>query len=229
MENIIKLSPRLARVAGYVLPGSTAVDVGTDHAYVPIWLLQTGVSERAFASDNKPGPLRRAAEDARHCGVSERLSLWLCDGLALCPPETVDTVILAGMGGETMLNILSAAPWALEKRLILQPQSKIGELRRGLAERECAVLDASLVDDAGRIYLVWLAGKGSMDGSAAVDAPLLARRDPLLRRWLEDQIKRGRKSLRGMEQAARPEESAIAALRSRLEEYEKLRKETAQW
>ena len=79
----IALSPRLRRIAEYVPPGSTVVDVGTDHAYIPIWLLQEGRSERAYATDIKAGPLSRAEADAERYGVTERLTLLLCDGLAL--------------------------------------------------------------------------------------------------------------------------------------------------
>ena len=216
-------------MASYVEAGSTVIDVGTDHAYLPIRLLQTGVSRRAYASDNKPGPLRRAEADARLGGVSELLTLYLCDGLALCAPEDVDTVIIAGMGGETMIHILSDAPWAAEKRLILQPQSKLRELRRWLASRGLAVLDASLVDDAGRIYLVWRVGRGTMDGDAAVDPPLIERRDVLLRPWLEERIKRGRKQLHGLRSARLADTDAITALETELEALEQIRKETMTW
>ena len=225
----LTLSPRLARIASYVEPGAVVIDVGTDHAYVPIWLLRTGCSAHAYASDNKPGPLRNAEADARRCGVCDQLTLYLCEGLALCAPEDVDTIILAGMGGETMIHILSDAPWAKEKRLVLQPQSKIPELRRWLAEHGLAVLDASLVDDTGRIYLVWRVGAGKADGGAAIDSPLLTHRDPLLRPWLEEQIKRGRKQARGLRAARQPDEQAIAALEAELDTLEEIRKETQKW
>lgn len=225
----IQLSPRLRRIAACVPQGSTVVDVGTDHAYIPIWLLQEGVSERAYATDIRPCPLERAREDAARHGVADRLTLWLCDGLALCPPEAVDTVILAGMGGETMRGILERAPWALEKRLVLQPQTKLSELRRWLAEQGLAVLDAALADDAGRIYLIWLVGAGEPDGETAVDAPLLRRRDPLLRPWLADRIKRTGKELHGLESARTPDEAALAARRRELSELNRILREVSAW
>ena len=225
----IQLSPRLRRIAAYVPQGSTVVDVGTDHAYIPIWLLQEGLSQRAYATDIRPGPLARAREDAQRHGVADRLSLWLCDGLALCPPEAVDTVILAGMGGETMRGILERAPWAMEKRLILQPQTKLPELRRWLAGQGLAVLDAALADDAGRIYLIWLLGAGEMDGEAAVDAPLLQKHDPLLRPWLAERIERTGKELRGLESARTPDEAALAARRRELSELNRILREGSAW
>lgn len=223
------LSPRLRRIADYVPPGATVVDVGTDHAYVPIWLLQEGVSRRAYGTDVKAGPLERARLDAERYDVLDRLTLWLCDGLALCPPEAVDTVILAGMGGETMMGILERSPWALEKRLILQPQTKWPELRRYMAERGLAVLDASLADDAGRIYLIWLVGAGETAGECHVDQALLKKRDPLLKPWLQDRIKRCGKQLRGLELARQPDEAAIAGQRAELEELKRVYQEVLAW
>ena len=224
----IALSNRLRRVADFVERGGIPVDVGTDHAYVPIWLLQNGVSPLAYATEIKPGPLKNAEADALRAGVRDRLTLYLCDGLAACAPERVDTVILAGMGGETMRNILAAAPWALEKRLILQPQTKVRELRRWLGARGLVVADASLVYDTGRIYLVWLIGPGgARDG--AVDAALLENRDPLLLPYTEGRIKQALEQLYGMERARRADAAALDALRAELEELREVRALAAAW
>ena len=224
----IALSNRLRCVAEYVEPGGIPVDVGTDHAYVPIWLLQNGISPRAYATEIKPGPLKNAEADAVRAGVRDRLTLYLCDGLAACARERIDTVILAGMGGETMQNILAAAPWALEKRLILQPQTKFRELRRWLGARGLTVTDASLVYDTGRVYLVWLAGPGELrDG--AVDPVLLEKRDPLLLPYTEGRIKQALEQLHGMERARRADAAAIDALRAELEELREVRALAAAW
>ncbi|MBQ9412855.1 MAG: SAM-dependent methyltransferase [Oscillospiraceae bacterium] len=207
----MRLSPRLQRIADYVEAGAVAVDVGTDHAYVPIWLLLSGVSERAYATDLRPGPLQNAREDAFRYGVADRLVLRLGDGLAPCAPEECDTVILAGMGGETVAGILERSPWALEKRLILQPQTRQDVLRRWLWEKGVAVQDASLAYDTGRIYLIWLAGRGEGEPETLVDRQLIEKRDPLLLPWLEERIKYTAKLLRGLTQARDPDREAIAA------------------
>ena len=225
----IHLSPRLQKIANYVLPGGCVVDVGTDHAYVPIWLLQEGICDKAWATDVKSGPLERARADALQCGVAEKLTLLLCDGLALCPPEVVDTVIVAGMGGETIQGILERSPWALEKRLILQAQTKQTELRAWLADQGLTVEDAALCDDAGRIYLIWLLGRGTEPDLGAVDRALLRKRDPLLRPWLEDRIKREMKQLRGLELARSRDETALLAQRRELEELKRLHQEVLTW
>ena len=225
----IKLSPRLQRIADYVKTGSRVIDVGTDHAYIPIWLLQNGICESAFASDIKPGPLQNAARDAESAGVSDRLTLLHCDGLSLCTAEDVDTVIIAGMGGETIMGILSAAPWAKEKHLILQPQTKYFELRAFLTEYGCHIADAALTYDTGRIYRVWQVEVGVEDTSGWVEAPLLRNHDPLLKPYMDDMIKRLHKQIQGQEKAANADQAQIEALHSELNEYIRIRKEAESW
>ena len=121
----IELTPRLQAVAGLVPRGARLADVGTDHAYLPASLLQQGVIDTAVAADLRPGPLDRARATAERYGLTEQISFRLCDGLSGILPEEADTVVIAGMGGETIAAILSAAPWVREegKRLILQPMS----------------------------------------------------------------------------------------------------------
>ena len=104
---------------------------GTDHAYLPAWLLQNGRIPSAIASDVREGPLSRARATARACGCFERMSFRLCDGLSGIAPEEVDALVIAGMGGETIANILEAAPWVKGKNfpIILQPMSTQAELR----------------------------------------------------------------------------------------------------
>ena len=218
----IKLSDRLFRVASYVEQGAVPVDVGTDHAYVPIYLLQNSVSPRAYATDNRPGPLKNAGYDAKKYGVEDRLVLYLCDGLALCDPECLDTVIIAGMGGETMIHILEQTPWTLEKRLILQPQSKLCELRRYLASNGLSIQDAALAADTGKLYEVWLAGEGSMDANALIEPRLIEKRDPLLKPYLEKQIRRKKKQIHGLEASNRPAEDTLRRLHSELDTLERI-------
>ena len=225
----IVLSPRLQRIADYVLSGEKVIDVGTDHAYIPIWLLQSGVCAAAAATDIKPGPLANAARDAEKYGVDKKLALLLCDGLSGCSADMADTIIIAGMGGETIMGILDAAPWAWEKRLILQPQTKQPELRTWLTQRGLAVLDAALAYDAGRIYLVWLVGRGEMRPCANVDPILVDKRDPLLKPYTEDHIKHLRKQIQGMERSGRSDPELLAACRAELAELLRLHEEVLSW
>lgn len=225
----MQLSKRLQCLADFVRPGDRIVDVGTDHAYIPIWLLLNGLVTDAIATDIRPGPLLRARSDAEYYGVLDRLRLLQCDGLALIRPEEVDTVLIAGMGGETIIKILSDAPWATQKRLILQPQTKQEELRAWLSSQALAITDARLAYDTGRIYLIWCVGAGEAGHFSGVDAPLLAHRDPLLKPWLEEQIKRLRKRLHGLESAAAPDPARSDPLRKQLEKLEEIYHEVLTW
>lgn len=225
----MQLSARLQRIADYVRPGDRIVDVGTDHAYIPIWLLKNGIIRSAAATDIRSGPLARARADAERFGVQDALELRLADGLASCSGEGIDTVIIAGMGGETIQGILSAAPWTRHKRLILQPQTKQDALRSWLGENGYAITDASLVYDTGRIYLVWLVESGDMPPFSGVDAALISNRDPLLKPYLDEQIKRHRKQLHGLGLSASPDPELLTALRSRLSYLEEIKCEVRKW
>lgn len=215
----IHLSSRLRCIADFVRQDERVIDVGTDHAYIPIWLLQTHISESVTATDIRKGPLANAAKDAERYGVADRLHLVLCDGLSGCEPDIADTIIIAGMGGETILSILKAAPWALHKRLILQPQTKQHLLRSWLGEHGLTISDATLVYDSGRIYQVWLAQAGEMPECLAIEPILLNKRDPLLRPYAELQIKRILKEIHGLERANSTNQEALEILKRQLDEY----------
>lgn len=203
------LSKRLQRIADYVPAGSRVADVGTDHGYIPVWLVQNGICEHVIASDIRPEPLKRAVESAKNNGVSDKISFLLCPGLEKCQPQEVDTVIIAGMGGETIIEILSAAPWTREKELVLQPQTKIPELRSWLNSNGYDVAEASLVADMGRIYLVWRCTSGGGREIPVhelyVDRTLSERGDGLLGIYIDSIVKKLRHKLLGMKKAAAAE------------------------
>ncbi len=153
---LFQLNPRLAACAAAIQPGETVADIGTDHAYLPIWLVKSGACPHAVAMDVRPGPLHRAEENIRRYRVEGKISLRLSDGLAQLRPGETDAVVLAGMGGELMARILQCAPWLKEKgtRLILQPMSAAAELRMWLAKEGYLLQKETAVLDAGRIYTV---------------------------------------------------------------------------
>lgn len=98
-------------------------DVGCDHGYLSLHLLQSGVAGHVYASDVREGPLSSARRNAAHFGVSEKIDFFLCDGVQGLPRD-FDVLICAGMGADTMISILEAAPWLRggAYRLILQPE-----------------------------------------------------------------------------------------------------------
>ena len=108
MRTEVKLSKRLERIASFVQPGSRVADIGTDHGYVPIWLVQKGVCPSALAMDVRKGPLERAEEHVEEVGLSGKIELRLSDGLAKLKAGEADTVGIAGMGGKYYIVIEAA-------------------------------------------------------------------------------------------------------------------------
>lgn len=151
---LFQLGPRLALCADLLRGGAPLCDVGTDHAYLPIWLLKTGKVDRALGCDVNQGPLDKAAENARRYHVEDRLALRLSDGLREVRPEEAAEVVIAGMGGDLILRIVEEAPWLREegRRLVLQPMTSAETLRRGLARLGFALLEERAVVDGGRPY-----------------------------------------------------------------------------
>ena len=153
MESI-KLPPRLEVIAGMVPDGAKLADVGTDHGLVPIRLLQEERIRSAVASDIRAGPLSRAMANAAEHSISG-IRFVQCDGLSGICPEEADTIVIAGMGGETIASILKAAPWSHRDRtLILQPMSHPELLRMALADMSLRITRECLVKDSGKIYSV---------------------------------------------------------------------------
>ncbi len=128
------LTKRLSACAERVTKGSVICDVGTDHAYLPTWLLQKKICPYAVLTDIHAGPLEAARRTLEEAGVLEQATLFLCDGLAQVSPNSVDEIVIAGMGGEMMVHILEEAPWVNQKHLILQPMTKSSSLRQWLAQ-----------------------------------------------------------------------------------------------
>ena len=127
----LPLSDRLAACCGFVHPGDRVADVGCDHGYLSIHLLQTGVASHVYASDIREGPLSSAKRNAASYGGTQNIDFFLSDGVQDLPRD-FDTLVCAGMGGDTMVSILSAAPWLKSDRyrLILKCQGKTPDLRR---------------------------------------------------------------------------------------------------
>lgn len=111
MEETIGAVAAPGRLAEQVPQGARLADVGTDHAYLPAWLLLAGRISGAVATDVREGPLQRGRETARLYKVEDRIVFRCCDGLAAVEPQEADTVVIAGMGGELMARIVERAPW----------------------------------------------------------------------------------------------------------------------
>lgn len=159
-NNVIKLDPRLLTAAEMVRPGATVADIGTDHAYIPVYLLTQGKARFVIASDINKGPLERARHSAEKYGVKENIRFALSDGLAGVEPEAdgVTDIVICGMGGELIARIIDESEYPKRDgvRLILQPMSSAYELREYLADAGFNILDERLSRAAGKIYTCML-------------------------------------------------------------------------
>jgi len=151
---LFTLSPRLACIAGFIPDGARLADVGSDHAYLPIHLLREGKIAHAIASDiSQPCVVRARANALRYRVPASQLDVRLSDGLRGIAPDEVDTIVIAGMGGETISDILTAAPWTHDgKLLILHPASKGPVLRQWCMDNGFGIVDEQLVQEGHRIY-----------------------------------------------------------------------------
>lgn len=167
-KKTIELSARLSAVAGMVTPGSRVADVGCDHGFVSIFLVQNGLASHVTAMDVRQGPLSRAREHVQQYGLSGYIDLRLSDGLSLLTPEDkTDCVILAGMGGRLMQRIIAdaLAKGLVISQYVLQPQSEWAVLRRFLREAGYRIVQEEMVLEDGKFYPVMKVQRGAA-GSA---------------------------------------------------------------
>lgn len=151
--NKINLAPRLRAIADLVTNCSVVYDIGTDHAWLPIWLLQQKRCQMAVASDVRPGPLKRAAEHVKQVNLESLISTRLSDGFENLEPTSHDTVILAGLGGKTIMNILESDK-ARKPVLVIQAMKSLPELRAFLSRKGYRIDDEDLACEKKRVYPV---------------------------------------------------------------------------
>ena len=151
----LPISDRLLACCGFVSPGERVADIGCDHGYLGIHLLLTGKASSIIAADVRPMPLQSAMHNAHKYGVADRMSFHLSDGVRNIPRD-FDTLVCAGMGADTMISILEAAPWLKNSkyRLILQCQSKTPMLRQYLSQHGWRIAEESVLRDGRFLYTV---------------------------------------------------------------------------
>ena len=155
----LPLSDRLLLCAGFVCKGARVADIGCDHGYLGIYLLKNGIASSVIASDVREGPLQSDIRNAHKYGVGDNMSFYLSDGVSNIPRD-FDTLVCAGMGGDTMVHILESAPWLKDGqyRMILQCQSKTPLLRRYLSENGWRIYEESVLRDGKFLYTVMEVG-----------------------------------------------------------------------
>ncbi len=207
----MKLSGRLLSCAEMVQQGNTAADVGTDHGHLAIYLLEHHICPHVYASDIRQKPLETARRNARKAAVEPQMTFCLSNGLKQLPMERIQTVICAGMGGETIVEILKDAEELRDpaRQLILQPQTRARMLRNYLAEQGFSVLREKLSQDGHFIYTAMEArygGGGKLSpGEQMMPKYLLESGDPLVRPYFSMVRHSVRSALAGLEKAKCPD------------------------
>ena len=157
------ISKRLRKVAGFVPQDAKILDVGSDHAYLPIYLIQQGRISSAIAGEVVEGPYQSAVTNVADNQMSDKISVRLANGLvAFDKKDQIDVIIIAGMGGRLIADILDngSAKLASVKRLILQPNNREDELRRWLCGHDFQITEEAIVEENGKFYEIMIAEQG---------------------------------------------------------------------
>ena len=151
----MRLSKRLQTIADFVKKGAVVADIGTDHAHIPIYLIKNNIISKAYACDINKGPLEKAKENINYYGV-KNIELRLSNGLEKLKSDEADTVIIAGMGGELIIDILEKGRRFFEskRKFILSPHTKIDEVRKFLLSNGFEITKEDMCIDEGKFYTV---------------------------------------------------------------------------
>lgn len=192
----MELSKRLNMIASFVTDGCCAADIGTDHGYIPIYLVQQGISPRAFAMDINKGPLERAKQHITEMGVKDRITCILSDGLNQLPEKEVDSVIIAGMGGDLIVRILEQDQDKLTeiKELIVSPQSHPERVRHWLHDHNFRILEEDMIREDGKYYIAIRSVHGresyKKECFYCFGERLILERSPVLLEYLDEEYRK---------------------------------------
>ena len=196
---------RLEKILSMIDSRIGVADVGTDHGFLPVSLALQGYCGNLFATDIHAAPLEAAKRAAEEAGVKDRIRFCLTDGLDGIDPRMLDTIVIAGLGGDVICSILDRAEWTMDPayRMILQPMTKAEVLRFWLCNNGYEIPAEHLVQENGRIFRI-LSVRFSGDNTPMTDAELylgktsLAKQEACYGQLLEQEIERMRKKTEGL-------------------------------
>ena len=230
------MTPRLLAVADMVGDCKSLADIGTDHAYVPVYLVEKKRAESAIAMDINEGPLTRADENIKRFNLSDKIKTRLSDGLEKLCDNEVDTVVIAGMGGILINSIVESHKDRLTsvKRYILQPMTAIEETRKYLAENGFNIVDETLAKEDEKIYTVICAERGKMiienEINLLIGKHLIKKQDKILPELISGKIYEYEQATSSMKNSTSPEikekQEHFAFL---ISELKKLQEECRKW
>ena len=202
------MNSRLEKISCYIENGSGFADIGTDHGYLPCVMALRGYKGNIYASDLREGPLNTAISNAEHFKVSDKIEFLLGDGLELCPKDKLDTIVIAGMGGDNICGILDRARWCMDEKykLILQPMKKAEILRYWLVNKGFYIENEDLVKDGGVVYQLLTARYGKKTSLSSAElftgSIELIKENPLYPQMLSVQLSRFRKLVAGLKKTS---------------------------
>lgn len=215
------LSNRLAQVASFVPEQARLADIGSDHAYLPVYLVATGKISYAIAGEVAPGPLKAAIAQIKKYGYTEKIIPRLADGLAAIQPEDrIDTITIAGMGGLLTSDILTNGQadgfLSTRERLILQPNNHEQELRHWLTRNHYKIYDEQLVKDQGKFYEIIVADYQKSDSYTMKElyfGPILMQKKSSIfqEKW-QKELQTKQKILNNLQKAYERPEAKIAEI-----------------
>lgn len=227
----IPISKRLLCCASMVPAGARVADIGCDHGYLGIWLLQEGIASYVAACDLREKPLKKARENAKSFSAADRMEFHLADGLSALMPGSVDTVVCAGMGGDCIAHILEQAPWIRDPSytLILQPQTSGNDLRRYLGEQGFVIERENLVQDGSFLYFTMQVRHGGgqplSPGEQYLSRPLLQCGSELLPAYFDRILRALADTVAGIGRSRDPEKQKnLPYYQCALEEVQEMRR-----
>lgn len=190
----MELSKRLQAVADLVTEGASVADIGTDHGYIPIYLVEQHIAKKVIALDINRGPLERARMHIVGHGLKGRIETRLSDGLKKVEPGEVDTMIAAGMGGGLVIKILIEGREVVKAldTMILQPQSEIGKVRKFLQGQHLKIIEEDMVEEEGKFYPMMKVVHAEPEEYSVCEyiygKKLLEGRHPVLKKYLDREM-----------------------------------------
>ena len=187
----MELSKRLQAVADFVSEGLVVADVGTDHGYIPIYLIETKKSPKAFAMDVNKGPLLRAKEHIAEHGLETRIETRLSDGVRALKKGECECVVVAGMGGALTIKIMEEGKDVFRnlKEFVLQPQSELQKVRAYLYQNAYSIVEENMVLDDGKFYPMFRVINGQSQEYHAIELCygklLLEQKNAVLKTFLQ--------------------------------------------
>ena len=228
----MKLSKRLQKIADLVPEDSIVCDIGTDHGYIPVYLIKNNISKKVIGTDISKGSLDKIIELVKKEGLEDRIESRLGDGLDILEENEVDSLIIAGMGGILISEILEEGRGIAEdiKNFILQPMVGSEELRRYLVDNDYKIVTEDLLFEEGKFYEIILAQRGSQNIDKEIHYEiselLIKNRHPLLREFLEYKINKVKKILDEIKNIkTEGSKEKYKELKSLLKKYEEVVKE----